>query len=161
MKGMFNFKLAALCAILSAALVVPVWAQGKGNVAEGFKQERIQMIKQLKLAPDKEKALIGVEEKYVAPRKEIIAGLKKSRDELNAALAAPTPDETKIKDLVSAITSGQDKLFDSFKSQRNEEMGLLSPVEQGKYLAAMETWRHGMMKPKKAKAAEKKKEAGE
>ncbi len=159
MKRMFNFKLAALCAILSAALVVPAFAQEKKDVAEGFKQERAQMIKGLKLAPDKEKALLGVEEKYVPPRKEIIAGLKKDRDGLNAALAAPTPDEAKIKDEVSAITSGQDKLFDSFKSQRNEEMGLLSPLEQGKYLAAMEKWRHGMMKPKKGGA--KKKEAAE
>ena len=107
-------------------------------MAEDFKQERIQMIDQLKLPPEKEKALIGVEEKYVGPRKEIIAGLKKSRDELDAALAAPTSDEAKIKDLVRAITSGQDNLFDSFKSQRNEELGLSSPVEQGKYLAAME-----------------------
>ncbi len=161
MKRIFNFKLVVLCAILSAALVVPAFAQGKKDVAEGFKQERTQMIKGLKLAPEKEKALIDVEEKYVGPRKEIIDGLKKSRDALNAALAAPTPDEAKIKDLVGAIISGQDKLFDSFKSQRNEELGLLTPVEQGKYLAAMEKWRHGMMKPKKAKAAGKKKEAGE
>jgi Spy/CpxP family protein refolding chaperone len=151
MKGMFNFKLAALCAILSAALVVPAMAQGKNNVAERFKQERTQMIKRLKLAPDKEKALIAVEEKYVQPRQEIIAGLKKDRTELDAALAAPTPDEAKIKDLVNALTSGQDKLFDSFKSQRNEELGMLTPVEQGKYLAAMEKWRQGVMKPKKGK----------
>ncbi len=155
MKRIFNFKLLALCVILSAALVVPAFAQGKKDVAEGFKQERTQMIKGLKLAPDKEKALIGVEEKYVGPRQDIIAGLKKDRDALNAALAAPTPDEAKIRDLVNAITSGQDKLFDSFKSQRNEEMGMLTPVEQGKYLAAMEKWRHGMMKPKKGKAQKK------
>ncbi|MCL4503121.1 MAG: hypothetical protein M1438_14910 [Deltaproteobacteria bacterium] len=151
MTGKFNLKLAALCAILSVALVVPALAQEKGNVAERFKQERTQMIKQLKLAPDKEKQLIGVEEKYVGPRKEIIDNLKKTRKELDAALAAPQPDEAKIKDLVSNLTSGQDKLFDSFKSQRNEELGLLSPIEQGKYLAAMEKWRHGMMKPKKKK----------
>jgi Spy/CpxP family protein refolding chaperone len=156
MKGMFNFKLAALCAILSVALVVPALAQGKGDVAERFKQERTQMIKQMKIAPDKEKALMGVEEKYVAPRKEIIDNLKKARTDLNAALAAPAPDEAKVKDLVSAIMSGQDKLFDSFKKQRDEELGLLSPVEQGKYLAAMEKWRHGMMKPK-GKAGGKKK----
>ena len=152
MKSRFNFKSAALCAILSAALVVPVWAQGKKNVAESFKQERTQMIKGLKLAPDKETALITVEEKYVEPRKEIITGLKKDRDELNATLAAPKPDEAKIKDLVSALTAGQDKLFDSFKSQRNEELGMLTPVEQGKYLSAMEKWRHGMMKPKRGGA---------
>ncbi len=150
MKRRFNFKLAALCAILSLALVVPALAQGKSDTAERFKQERTQMIKQMKLPSDKENQLIGVEEKYVGTRKQIIEDLKKNRDELNKALAAPNPDESKIKDIVGNITSGQDKLFQSFKDQRNEELGLLTPVEQGKYIAAMEKWRHaGMMKPPK------------
>jgi Spy/CpxP family protein refolding chaperone len=158
MKGKFNFKLAALCALLSVVLAVPALAKGKTDMAERFKQERNRMIAQLKLAPEKEKALIGVEEKYVEPRKEIIAALKTARIDLQAALAAPTPDEAKVNELVNAITSGQDKLFDSFKSQRNEELALLTPVERGKYLQGMEKLRHEMMKPKKGKA---KKETGE
>ena len=158
MKGKFNFKLAALCALLSVVLAVPALAKGKTDMAERFKQERNRMIAQLKLAPEKEKALIGVEEKYVEPRKEIIAALKKARIDLQAALAAPTPDEAKVNELVNAITSGQDKLFDSFKSQRNEELPFLTPVQRGKHLQGMEKLRHEMMKPKKGMA---KKETGE
>ena len=149
MKGKFNFKLAALCALLSVALAVPALAKDKTDMGERFKQERERMIKQLKFAPEKEKALIGVEEKYVESRQAIIAALKKARTDLQAALAAPTPDEAKVNELVNAITSGQDKLFDSFKSQRNEELALLTPVERGKYLQGMEKLRHEMRKPKK------------
>ena len=47
-----------------------------------------------------------------------------------------TNTESKIKDLVSTVRSDQDKLMDSFKSQRNDELGLLNPMQQGKYLLA-------------------------
>ena len=101
---------------------------------------------------------MAVDDKYAAERTKIIADLKKSQGELKTALAAAKPDEAKIKDLVSAITSGQDKLFASFKDQRDEELALLSPMEQGKYLLALTEWRHKMMeKCMKEEAGKKKK----
>lgn len=175
MKGGFNFKLVALCAILSGMLVVPAFGQGQtppeqgqapamgmekaksaepaqaaGHKAMGdkFKQQRIQMLKQLKLSPDKEQAVLAVEDKFVAQRKDTIAGLKKAQADLQAALAAPKPDEAKVKELVSSLTSGQDTLFNSFKSQRDEELALMTPVEQGKYLMAMSKMRGGKGKKK-------------
>ena len=78
-------------------------------------------------------------------RTDLIANMKKSNDDLKAALAAAKPDEAKVKELVSAITAGQDNLFASFRKQRDEEMGLMTPVEQGKYLMAMSQWRQKMM----------------
>ena len=81
----------------------------------------------------------------------IIANIKKSSDELKAALAAATPDEAKVKELVNAVTAGQDNLFASFKKQREEEMGLMTPIEQGKYLMAMSQWRQKMMEKQKKK----------
>ena len=62
-----------------------------------------------------------------------------------AALAAPTPDEAKIKAAVAAYIDAQTKLFNSFKSQLDEELAQLSPVQQGKYLIAMEKWRQQCM----------------
>lgn len=79
MKGRFSFKLAALCAILSAMLVAPALGQGKVNPEEQFKQYRIQMIKQMKLAPDKEKAVLAVEDKYNGQRQELTASRKRIR----------------------------------------------------------------------------------
>ena len=57
MKGKFNFKLGALCAILSAMLLLP--APGQAKEEEGaarYKEQRDKIIKELKLAPEKEKA---------------------------------------------------------------------------------------------------------
>ena len=56
----------------------------------------------MKIAPDKEKALIAVEEKYSLMRGEIVDSSKKAWDNLQAALAAPSPDEAKVKGAVAA-----------------------------------------------------------
>lgn len=147
MKGKLNFKLAALCAILSAALVAPAAAQVKDEAMERFKQRRTQIIKQLKLDPEKEKAMLAVDDKYSSKRQEIVATMNKSQEELRAALATK-PDEAQVKGLVSAVTGGMDALFNSFKSQREEEMALMNPIEQGKYLIEMSKWREEMFKGK-------------
>jgi len=158
MKGKFNFKLGALCAILGVLLLIPALGLAKEKWEGQLKELKGQILKKMKLAPDKEKAFMAVDDKYAAARQELIAGLKKSQGELKTALAADKPDEAKIKDLVSAITAGQDKLFASFKDQRDEELALLSPVEQGKYLLAMTNWRQKMMeKCMKDEAGKKKK----
>jgi Spy/CpxP family protein refolding chaperone len=152
MNGKFNFKIGLLCAVLSALLVAPALGQVKeGERMERFKQRRTQIIKQLKLAPDKEKAVLAVDEKYTGQRREITATLNKNQGELAAALAAPKPDEAKVKELVSAVTGGMDSLFNSFKSQREEEMAQMTPIEQGKYLMEMSKWRDEMFKKAPAK----------
>jgi Spy/CpxP family protein refolding chaperone len=133
MKGKVNFKIVALCVILSAMLLIPTLVQAKDS-EEQFKERRMQMILGLKLAPDKEKAMLGVEDKYAKDREEIVTDMRKANADLEEALKAANPDKAKIKELASAITAGQNKMFASFKSQRDEEMALMTPVEQGKYL---------------------------
>ncbi len=88
-----------------------------------------------------------MEEKCNAEREEIIASLKKSKEDLQAALAAPSPDEAKVKGLVNAFIAAQLKLFNSFRNELNEEMAQMSPIQQGKYLMAMERWRQDMCLP--------------
>lgn len=151
MSRKFNFKLMAICTILSAMLVAPALGQGKEAEGARYKAQKDKIIKELKLAPEKEKAVLAVKDKYAQERTDLIANMKKSNEALKAALAAATPDEAKVKDLVSAITTGQDNLFASFKKQREEEMGLMTPVEQGKYLMAMSQWREKMMEKQKKK----------
>jgi hypothetical protein len=51
MKGKVNFRLRALCFILSAMLLIPTLVQAK-DAEEHFKERRLQMILGLKLAPD-------------------------------------------------------------------------------------------------------------
>lgn len=151
MSRKFNIKLVAICAVLSAMLVVPALGQDKEAGGARYKAQQDKIIKELKLAPEKEKAVLAVKDKYAKERPDLIANMKKANDELKTALAAATPDEAKVKELVNAVTAGQDNLFGSFKKQREEEMGLMTPIEQGKYLMAMSQWRQKMMEKHKKK----------
>ena len=153
MKGKFNFKLGALCAILSAMLVMPALGQVKKGEEGARKEQKDQMVKELKLAPEKEKAMLAVGVKYASDRQAIIAGMKKANADLQAALAAANPDDAKLKESISALTSGQDKMFASFKNQRDEELALMTPAEQGKYLLVLGQWRQKMMSKSDQKAA--------
>ena len=101
--------------------------------------------------------MLAVEDKYAAERKEIIAGVKKANEDLQAALAAANPDEAKLKELVSALTTDQDKMFASYKNQRDEELALMTPAEQAKYLIILGQWRQKKMEKRHQKAAGKKK----
>ena len=157
MSSKFNFKLVALCAILSAMLLMPALGQAKGEEAAVQKEKTDQIIKELKLAPEKEKAVLAVAAKYASQRKDIVAGVKKANDDLQAALGAANPDEAKLKELVSALNADQDKMFASFKNQRDEELALMTPVEQANYLIVLGQWRQKMMKKRDQKAAGEKK----
>ena len=90
MSRKFNFKLVALCTLVSAMLVMPALVQAKGEAAANYKAQKDKIIKELKLTPEKEKAMLAVEDKYAKERKTIVAGVKKANDDLQAALAAAT-----------------------------------------------------------------------
>ena len=66
---------------------------------------------------------------------------------MQAALAAANPDEAKVKGLVAAFTAAQLKLFNSFRGEMDEELAQMTPIQQGKYLMAMERWRQDMCLP--------------
>jgi Spy/CpxP family protein refolding chaperone len=120
------------------------------------------VVKELNLSPEKGKEFEAVGEKYGKSRKELFESLKKTRAELEKVLAAPKPDEAKIKELVKASLSDQDKLMDSFKAQRDEEMALLTTEQQGNFLVNLHKIRMEMYEKwaekQKEKAAEKKEE---
>ncbi len=147
MKGKFIFKLGALCAILSAMLLIPALGQAKEESWEQFhKMRRANAAQELKLSPEKTKEFNTLEDKYEKERQEIIGGLQKYHAEMKQALAASSPDEAKIKGLVAAIIAGQDKLVNTFKSQRDAELALMTPVQQGQYLSLLHKWREEMIK---------------
>jgi len=147
MKGKLIFKLGALSTILSFLLVIPALGQLNEDLGKKLCAFKAQTLKDLKIPPDKEKKLLAVEEKCVGEREKIIAELKKSKEDLQAALAVATPDEAKVKALVKTFTGAQHKLFNSFKSELDEEMAQMTPIQQGKYLMAMERWRQDMCLP--------------
>lgn len=156
MRRKFNFKLVGVCAVLCALLLVPAAAQGKEDVGAELKEQKMKIIKQLNLAPDKEKAMLELEEKYSAEREKILDSTMKALDNLQAELKKAKPDEAKVQDLVKSLTTSQDNLFDSFKGQRDKEMALMSPIEEGRYLLALGKWREEMMEEYEKEEPEKK-----
>jgi Spy/CpxP family protein refolding chaperone len=144
MKGKFNPGFIALWIILGVLFLLtsPHPSQAKEGGWERLK-EKIKITKELhdlKLAPDKEAAVLAVEQKYAKERQDLVAALKKYREDLKAALAAATPDEAKIQDLVRATNAAQDKLLTSFKMERDEAMALMTPVQQGQFIMLMGNW---------------------
>jgi Spy/CpxP family protein refolding chaperone len=148
MKGRLIFKLGALSTILSVLLVVPALgqtAQTNEELGKQLKDYKGNILKELKITPDKEKALMAVEDKYSSMRGEIVDSSKKAWGELQTALAAPKPDEAKVKAAVAAYIDAEAKLFSSFRKQLDDELAVMSPVQQGNYLVAMEKWRQQCM----------------
>ncbi len=150
MKGKFNLRFGALWIILGALFLLTSlhMAQAKEGAWERMK-DKIKITKELhdlKLAPDKEAALLALDQKYAKERKDLVAALKKYREDLTIALGAATPDEAKIQDLVRATNAAQDKLLTSLKMERDEAMALMTPIQQGQLFMLIDNWFQEMMR---------------
>jgi Spy/CpxP family protein refolding chaperone len=150
MKAKINIRFLMLWIIGGALFLLPSLnlAQAKAGSWERLKEQLkiVRDLNDLKLGPEKEAALLAVDQKYAKERKGIVAVLKKSHEDLKSALAAATQDEEKIKNLVSAANSAQDKLFASFKMERDEAMALMTPIQQAQFIMVMGNWYQEMMK---------------
>jgi Spy/CpxP family protein refolding chaperone len=144
MKGKAHVLSLVIFLILTGLLMVPALGQAD-SWSEIHKQHRATLVKELKLSPDKAKDFNAVEDKYAKDRQELVERLKKSHTELIDALTPATPDEAKIKGLVAAIRADHDKMAKSFQSQQDEELALMTPVQQGRYLMLLHKWREEMM----------------
>jgi Spy/CpxP family protein refolding chaperone len=145
MKGRFIFKLGVLTAILSMLLVVPVLGQSDVELGKQLKAYKAETFKELKINSTQEKKLLALEDKYSTMRGEIVANSKKAWDGLQAAVSAAKPDDAKVKAGIKAYMDAQTKLFSSFRKELDEELAQMNPVQQGKYLLAMERWRQKCM----------------
>jgi Spy/CpxP family protein refolding chaperone len=150
MKGRFNLRSGALWILLGALLLLPPLHQAQAK-AGGWEQmkEKIQIIKELhelQLTPDNTAALLALDQRYAKERKSLMGALKKYREDLQAALATSPANEAKVKDLVSAAKSAQDKLLTSIQMERDEALALLNPTQQGQLFMLMDNWLQQKMK---------------
>jgi len=143
MKRKMDFCLMWLGVLLVAALLAPSLGQAQEKHEGSYSELQQMLVKELNLTPDKAKEFQAVGEKYDRSRGEVIGSIDKTDSELEKALAAPQPDAGKINELVAAAIAGQDKLFESYKAQRQDEMALLTPVQKGKFLMALKKWHQG------------------
>jgi Spy/CpxP family protein refolding chaperone len=144
LKKRTDFWQVCLGLLLVVALLTPGIGQASEEPGSSPAMQREKLAKDLNLTPEKAKEFQMVGEKYDQSREEIIGQMRNNESELEKALAVTQPDEAKIKELVAAIAAGHDKLVDTFKAQRREEMLLLTPVQQGKFLMALKKWHEEM-----------------
>jgi Spy/CpxP family protein refolding chaperone len=136
-----DFWRLALVLLMAAMLLTPGTGQAQSEPAGGhYKLEWEKLVKELNLTPKKAAEFQAIGAKYSQTRQGLIETLKNNEAELEKAVATPQPDEAKINKLVPEIISGHNQLFESFKVQRQEEMTLLTPVQQAKYLLALKKW---------------------
>jgi Spy/CpxP family protein refolding chaperone len=150
MERKIIYKLIMVCIIIVALFLLSSWtsAEGKEWNLDRVK-EQIKIVKgfkELNLSPEKEKALLNIEQKYAKDRKDNVVALKKYQEDLKVALSATDRDESKIKDLVSSISATQDKLLSSFKMERDEAMALMTPIQQGQFIIMIGNWYYEILK---------------
>jgi hypothetical protein len=145
MKRKLMFKLVVFSAILSLLIVVPVLGQTDEELGKQLKEYKTQTFGEMKFDQNQIKKLTAIEDKYSERRGKIVDTSKKAWDELQAALAAPQPDNGKVKGLVKAYLAAQADLFSSFRKELDEELAQMTPIQQGQYLVAMEKWRQKCM----------------
>ena len=144
-RGFWHMRVGSL--LLMALLVLgsgQARGEGRGSYAG---PERETLMKELGLTAEQVKAFQAVGDKCDLNRDKIIAEIRSKENDLEKALSAATPDEGKVKGLVAAITSAHDQLFQTVKTQRQEEMALLTPIQQGKFILALKKWHEGMKEP--------------
>jgi Spy/CpxP family protein refolding chaperone len=143
MARKMNFWMVWLTLFLGVALLAPLPVQAKEG-ADAAQIQRAKLAKDLQLTPEKAKEFQAVGDKYARSRQALIEQIKKNEGELEKALAAPKADAAKIKNLVTAISAHHSQLFETFKVQRQEELRLLTPVQQGKFIMALKKWHKEM-----------------
>jgi Spy/CpxP family protein refolding chaperone len=142
----FRFRQAGLLAVMALLVLGP--GQARGEPGPSYSSlEREALGKELALTAEQTKAFQAIGDKFDKTREGIVAELRKKESDLEKAMAAPKPDEQKIRELVATITQSHEQLFQSLKTQRAEEMALLTPMQQGKLVLALKKW-HEEMKEK-------------
>ncbi len=99
-----------------------------------------KLAKELDLTSEKAGQFQAIGAKYSQTRESLVEKLQKNETDLEKAVAGPNIDEVKIRELVPMVIADHNQLFESLKMQRQEEMTLLTPVQQAKYLLALKKW---------------------
>jgi Spy/CpxP family protein refolding chaperone len=143
MKNRINGKVMVIALILGAFIIAPSLGGAKEKEHDWgrYKEYKEKIAKELKLSPEKTKQFLAIAEKYSKKRQELSEAIEKSYAELDKVMAAPKPDEAKVKDLVKAVTTTHDNFVKSYGVERDEEFALLSALEQGQYLTVTNKWR--------------------
>ena len=119
-----------------------VWAQpGPGHGFGGGRfQDRFQEVKRKQLGPalgvnqptvDK---LLAIDQRYKPLRHQLIKGMKTDMRRLQQLMSQGSPPEQEVKAILSGMKRRRMEMINLQQRKDDEEMALLTPVQQARYL---------------------------
>jgi Spy/CpxP family protein refolding chaperone len=147
MKSRISISLAVLglaigmiCFVSSQGMAAETWE--KWN--DAYKSDYDSSVSALNLSPEKSKEFAAIADKYAKIRQPILAGMDNTQQELDKAYSAEKPDKAAIDKLTSTMKDSQDKLYNSYCNQYQEEASLLTPEQVKKYKESTHNWQQKM-----------------
>jgi hypothetical protein len=116
------------------------WGQPAGEFGGGGFQDRLLQVKRQQLGPalgvnqptvDK---LLAIEAKYKPLRQQMIMGMMNDWRRLEQAMAQASPSEQEIRTILSNLRQRKDEMHNLQQRQGDEEIAILTPVQQARYL---------------------------
>lgn len=105
----------------------------------GF-QERLMEIKRAQMGPalgvDQQKVnkLLEIDQRYKPMRRQMIMGMKNDWNRLQQLMNQPRPPEAEIQTILSNLKRRRLEMLNLQQRQGDEEMALLTPLQQARYL---------------------------
>jgi DNA-binding transcriptional regulator YdaS (Cro superfamily) len=90
--------------------------------------------------------LIEIRDRYRPLRQKLIGEAKEELQRLEQAINQPNPSEPEVKACLNNIRKKEQEMQSVKQRQDEEEMAILSPVQQGRYLVFLISLRHQMVK---------------
>jgi Spy/CpxP family protein refolding chaperone len=115
------------------------WAQPAGHFGEGF-QDRLMEIKRSQLGPalgvDQRTVdqLLQIDQRYKPQKHQLIMDMKNDLRRLEQVMNQPHPPEQEVKAILSTMKRKRQEMLNLQQRKDEEEMALLTPVQQGRYL---------------------------
>ena len=127
------FSLVALLAMTQGTSVAQM--QEMGRVLERVDMVRLlKMTDALRLERETAAMLASISSKYCETRKNLLRNMRGDLDALRKVLRDKSPDKGKLKEIVGRIKKIKKELADLRYRQMDDEMNLLTPEQQARYL---------------------------
>lgn len=107
-------------------------------------QQRLAEVvqRQLQLTPDQAQRLRAVNQKYEAPRREMVQEEQEARRTLRQELQqGEGADQSRVNEMMDRLVQIQQRRLDLFRSEQRDLAGFLSPVQRARYAALQEQFR--------------------
>jgi hypothetical protein len=145
---MWGFALPLILALLLAGATCPAWGFEQPESLNRFQEDvkRTRLGSVLKVDQGKVDQLLHIDQKYKPlkeqARREAVAAFK----QLQQVMRHPSPPEDQVRGILATMMRKKQESLDLQQRQLEEEMAILTPVQQARYLMFLMGLRREMVK---------------